>query len=691
MNLAFMRKLQPYAMNETAIHRCDFRFFEKKECLGSGSYSRVQLLCHKKTKQLVVAKLFLICGSQEIINTRLADAEREAKILGRIKHKNIVRVLGTTVREDNDFVIFLEYVACGDLERLLLLHIDIPLSWKIRSRFFHEIASALAYLHYHDPKRSYIHGDLKPQNVLLGNLLTIKLADFGATSIAKATGETTEPIVGSTQHTPFYTAPEYLKKLTEKRQRSMDVYSYGMIGYEILTRRTVYSGSQVPHEALIYMIKFLGQKPNESYIDEVASELIESSSDSMIFYKLKSVVSRCWQTKAEDRPKISNVKRDLDKLALNEQIYDKATDAKITFLIEKRKLNSRVFFEERSSEKYTFLLKVFQKSVVSKFALCFCYLTIFTMFVAIASKIMVDRQKADDSVVFLAMNETGLIKHDIGNKTVTTLLHFPKSYVSNFHVPNFVKVNNIVYVISEISNKSILRVNLSQTNLFWETLNWNEQYKYRSYIAHKDSIFSVGAQYDYLSLDWKHRENFQLAQSRTRLGCDHAYLYNVTTNVWTRLRSMNQPRLGHTLVLFKDLICAVGGSLSKTAECYNSSTNQWTNLPQMTIARRGAAAVELNGELFVMGGELFTKDYTHNKLDLVEKYNPVTNTWTKVSAGLMEAREHINAGVYRGKIYVFGGFSNLIAAYDPSENIWKKVGAISEGFRYTKFFLEKQN
>ena len=313
---------------------------ELVEKLDSGSYGEVRLFKDKQFKQYVVGKLFLVGGNRKIIKKQVAGAKREAEILARLEHKNIVRVLGIVANKDKNFEMILEYAPCGDLESFLLLDSDIPLPWKIRLRFFTELASALDYLHCHDPKRPYIHGDLKPQNVLLGVLLTVKLADFGAASIAKVTGATSLTIDnGNTQHTPLYTAPEFLRNPNNKRCRSMDVYSYGMIGYEIITRTRVFSGSQVSNDALISLIKS-GQKPSEMYINEVDNGLVENSCESIIFNKLKKLVYECWQTDAGDRPKTSDIKQSLDELAQKEQIYENETDIEVKNLMKSKKLNT---------------------------------------------------------------------------------------------------------------------------------------------------------------------------------------------------------------------------------------------------------------------------------------------------------------------------------------------------------------
>ena len=102
-------------------------------------------------------------------------------------------------------------------------NLNIP--WELRLKFFYEIANALVYLHNHNSKRYFAHGDLKPQNILLSYKWKIKLADFGSTAIEKAVGVDTVSIEipPNMQHTPLYTAPEFFKD-PSKRTRAMDIY-----------------------------------------------------------------------------------------------------------------------------------------------------------------------------------------------------------------------------------------------------------------------------------------------------------------------------------------------------------------------------------------------------------------------------------------------------------------------------------
>ncbi|CAK8686743.1 unnamed protein product [Clavelina lepadiformis] len=74
--------------------------------------------------------------------------------------------------------IIMKCVDSGNLEDLLMSNHVAEIPWVPRTRFVYEIADALSYLHYYDETKSFVHGDLKPQNIPLTSDLTIKIAVF---------------------------------------------------------------------------------------------------------------------------------------------------------------------------------------------------------------------------------------------------------------------------------------------------------------------------------------------------------------------------------------------------------------------------------------------------------------------------------------------------------------------------------
>ena len=281
------------------------------DLLGRGSYASVRR-CHHQNLGTVVVKYFELVGSKVAIEEQYESIKNEANVLCRLNHENIIKMFGVT-KWSKYYGVVMEEASGHNLEDLVIHANDKPISWPLRLQFCVEIAEGLNYLHYHDPKRSYIHGDLKLQNILLSHDLVVKIADFGAVSLLQATGCSVGSldIVPSKQHTWLYSAPEFLNNPEMQRTRAMDVYSYAMICYEIITRNRAFarSGNSVPMW-IGELIKDGRQKPNIKLINQVKQSLSDKS-DREICSQLENTVVQCWQTNPEDRPTIKEVK---DKL-----------------------------------------------------------------------------------------------------------------------------------------------------------------------------------------------------------------------------------------------------------------------------------------------------------------------------------------------------------------------------------------
>ncbi|CAK8682073.1 unnamed protein product [Clavelina lepadiformis] len=278
--------------------------WDDQDFLGKGGFAAVRRCNHGQLGKVAV-KCFSLCGSSKDMEKITNDIDRELKVLCRLKHYHIVSILATT-EWNNCKGIIMEYVDGCNLNSILYEHKedfkDIP--WLLRLRFPHQLAAALLYLH----SKSFVHCDLKPLNILLTSHLIVKLADFGSVAIATATGATAPSvdIASNTQHTPFYTAPELLKDLSRKKHSKMDVYSFGIVLYEILTRCTAYSCNHFVKPFLIeYQIINDGQKPFPQYLDEVEASLKDQELE--IFKFLNKIMVQCWDFELEKRPDISEV------------------------------------------------------------------------------------------------------------------------------------------------------------------------------------------------------------------------------------------------------------------------------------------------------------------------------------------------------------------------------------------------
>ena len=145
-----------------------------------------------------------------------------------LRHPNIVMFLGACTKSPGNLVIVLEYCKNNCLWVLLQNH-NIPLPWEKRVSIAIDIAKGMQYLHgFSTP---VLHRDLKSLNILLDANLTPKIADFGWTRIL---AEKMTLKVGTFQ----WMAPEVIK--TKSYTEKADIYSYGIILWEIASREAPY-------------------------------------------------------------------------------------------------------------------------------------------------------------------------------------------------------------------------------------------------------------------------------------------------------------------------------------------------------------------------------------------------------------------------------------------------------------------
>ncbi len=157
--------------------------------------------------------------------------EREAKVVAKLDHPNIVPIYDFNEYEDRPYLV-LKYIRGETLKARLD---KSKLTYKESRHIFRVISSALAYAH----QEGVLHRDVKPSNVLLEKSGGTFLADFGLARITE-TSQTTlsgQMMMG----TPHYISPEQAKGLGGLDSRT-DIYSLGIMMYELLV-------GEVPYQA----------------------------------------------------------------------------------------------------------------------------------------------------------------------------------------------------------------------------------------------------------------------------------------------------------------------------------------------------------------------------------------------------------------------------------------------------------
>lgn len=175
---------------------------------------------------IAVKKLWKTKRDEEPVDSFAA----EIQILGHIRHRNIVKLLGYCSNRSVKLLLY-NYISNGNLQQLLQENRN--LDWETRYKIAVGSAQGLAYLH-HDCVPTILHRDVKCNNILLDSRFEAYLADFGLAKLMNSPNynHAMSRVAGSYG----YIAPEYgyTMNITEKS----DVYSYGVVLLEILSGRS---------------------------------------------------------------------------------------------------------------------------------------------------------------------------------------------------------------------------------------------------------------------------------------------------------------------------------------------------------------------------------------------------------------------------------------------------------------------
>ncbi|KAF8408522.1 hypothetical protein HHK36_007678 [Tetracentron sinense] len=154
--------------------------------------------------------------------------DAEIRTLGRIRHKNLVTLIGYHMGEVEVFLIY-NYLSGGNLETFIHDRSGKSIQWPVIHKIALDIAQALAYLHYSCVPR-IVHRDIKPSNILLDEELNAHLSDFGLAKLLEVSEtHATTDVAG----TFGYVAPEYAT--TCRVSDKADVYSFGVVLLELMS------------------------------------------------------------------------------------------------------------------------------------------------------------------------------------------------------------------------------------------------------------------------------------------------------------------------------------------------------------------------------------------------------------------------------------------------------------------------
>jgi serine/threonine protein kinase len=228
--------------------------------LARGGMAEVYLGTHTTLQRKVVVKI--LRGHYEDDNTLLERFEREARVVAKLRHPNIVQVFDFDTVDDQPYIV-MEYIAGPSLSQYLkALHGKIGrLGLPLVSRLLTGVASALQYAH----ESGVIHRDVKPGNILLTSRsrqivpsaalpadFEPILTDFGLVRILSTSEQTT---VGRIAGTPAYMSPEQARG--DQTDARTDIYSLGIVLYQLLAGHVPFDGEST----MSILLKHVNEPP----------------------------------------------------------------------------------------------------------------------------------------------------------------------------------------------------------------------------------------------------------------------------------------------------------------------------------------------------------------------------------------------------------------------------------------------
>ncbi|NWT73012.1 ANKK1 protein, partial [Prunella himalayana] len=291
--------------------------------VASGGFGHVYQVKHRRWRTVYAVKCspFLLQDSS-VDRTGMNCLMEEASKMEKIKFQHIVTIYGVC---NSPLGIVMEYMARGSLERILPTH---RMSWQLKFRVIHEMGLAMNFLHSMSPP--LLHLDLKPGNVLLDGNMHVKISDFGLSKWMEQSSRMQYIESSALRGTLSYIPPEMFLQNSKPPGIKYDVYSFGIVIWEVLMQKKPYTGKHKPctHGMFIPAL-FPGITPRVCWcfpganmmaiIVKVAAgkrpglELVRDDWPGEC-HQMVDLMKRCWDQDPKQRPSFADIPVETDVL-----------------------------------------------------------------------------------------------------------------------------------------------------------------------------------------------------------------------------------------------------------------------------------------------------------------------------------------------------------------------------------------
>ena len=250
--------------------------FKEFNELGRGSYGFVYKAMLTDGRQVAVKR----ANAATIIHTNIRDFEMELEILCKMRHGNIVNLLGYCT-EMGERILVYEYMSHGTLHDHLHGGLS-PLNWAQRLRIAMQAAKGLEYLHM-EANPPVVHGDVKTSNILLDSDWGARISDFGFSNLSD-------------------------KDLSEDVKN--DIYSFGIVLLEILSGRKAYDVDYSPPNIAEWAVPLIRRGKAAAIIDRYVA--LPRNVEPLL--KLADIAETAVRENSSDRPTMAELAHSLEQI-----------------------------------------------------------------------------------------------------------------------------------------------------------------------------------------------------------------------------------------------------------------------------------------------------------------------------------------------------------------------------------------
>ena len=212
--------------------------YEILELIGSGGMANVyKAKCHRLNRLVAVKILKSDMAENPEICRRFRD---ESRAVAQLSHANIVSVYDVSTSDDIEYIV-MELIDGITLKQYMARRGQMD--WRESLHFITQIMRALSHAH----SRGIIHRDIKPQNIMVLRDGSVKVADFGIACLQNTAQTMTQEALGSVH----YISPEQARG--ERIDARSDIYSAGVVLYEMLTGRLPFEGDSAVSVAIQHL------------------------------------------------------------------------------------------------------------------------------------------------------------------------------------------------------------------------------------------------------------------------------------------------------------------------------------------------------------------------------------------------------------------------------------------------------